>query len=266
MAFKSKYKGFEIEEILDQVKTGPKGIPIVSSVEELEDLHVDTGSLAIVSVPGSIQETSFRNLYYPVIDTSSNNIDTTNFASVDEVKFTFPTITASETMGGVALVNKDYSDENIKTCALIASLVEGNQFVAASIVDCATQNISEHIICMYDAGNPVVDDIALEQVDAFIKDNELCFMAYMDENFQVIAQENITDDIYNVVDLFFTAVSGVPTTGEVYIKKDKWNTLTFNYSDLKGKPIIPTDASVLNWGYVKNIVVNNVEKMEIMVK
>lgn len=260
MAFKSKYKGFEIEEILDQVKTGPKGIPIVSSVEELEDLHVDTGSLAIVSVPGSIQETSFRNLYYPVIDTSSNNIDTTNFASVDEVKFTFPTITASETMGGVALVNKDYSDENIKTCALIASLVEGNQFVAASIVDCATQNISEHIICMYDAGNPVVDDIALEQVDAFIKDNELCFMAYMDENFQVIAQENITDDIYNVVDLFFTAVSGVPTTGEVYIKKDKWNTLTFNYSDLKGKPIIPTDASVLNWGYVKNIVVNNVEK------
>ena len=96
-------------------------------------------------------------------------------------------------MGGVALVNKDYSDENIKTCALIASLVEGNQFVAASIVDCATQNISEHIICMYDAGNPVVDDIALEQVDAFIKDNELCFMAYMDENFQVIAQENITD-------------------------------------------------------------------------
>lgn len=63
MGFKSKYKGVEIENLLDKMSEGG-GITIVDSIDEL-DPNAELGSLASVVEPGSIKESSFRDLYQP---------------------------------------------------------------------------------------------------------------------------------------------------------------------------------------------------------
>lgn len=65
MGFKSKYKGFEIENLLDKISEGGGGgITIVDSIDKL-DPNAELGSLACVVEQGSIKESSFRDLYQP---------------------------------------------------------------------------------------------------------------------------------------------------------------------------------------------------------
>ena len=73
MAFKSKYKGFEIENLLDKMSEGGDGITIVDSVDQL-DPSAELGSLASVVEPGSITETLISELTQP--DSSIINMDT----------------------------------------------------------------------------------------------------------------------------------------------------------------------------------------------
>lgn len=69
MAFKSKYKGSEIEEIFDKVSTGKVGggIEIVGSVDEL-DPDAPVGTMACVASETEVECEVFKSLtdaYHP---------------------------------------------------------------------------------------------------------------------------------------------------------------------------------------------------------
>ena len=96
MAWKSKYKGSEIESLLDTIVSGAikgGGIEIVDSVDKL-DPNAELGSMASVVTAGSIQETSFRNLYQPdmsMLDQTTGTLTQPELlSSVSSINFLTP--------------------------------------------------------------------------------------------------------------------------------------------------------------------------------
>ena len=131
MGFKSKYKGFEIENLLDKMSEGGGGITIVDSVDQL-DPNAEVGSLASVVEPGSIKEVSFRDLYQPdasMLDQSTGTLTAPELlSSVQSVNVFAPEDVTSVGFEPVEssfyLVPKDLSTTN-ETMAMVRIALEG---------------------------------------------------------------------------------------------------------------------------------------------
>jgi hypothetical protein len=143
MSFKSKYNCEQIEALLDAAAgmgVGGEGVPIVGSIEELKALDLPIGSLAVVAVPGTSTESSFRDLYQP----DSTIIDNTNYclttpellSGVSSLSFSIPPEGSVLTQSMVCLVPRTFSMDNM---AQLGIIIETDGSVTAAYL-CSTDS------------------------------------------------------------------------------------------------------------------------------
>lgn len=227
MGFKSKYKGSEIENLLDKMSEGGGGgITIVDSIDKL-DTNTELGSLACVVEQGSIKESSVRDLYQPdasIIDQEAGVLTTPELlSSVSSVSVLAPEdnsidIELVESM--FYLVPRDFSMTN-RTMAMV-QIIPFQGVMAMAIINGDYDLPQQFILAEYsqDAMGYSSND---DQVEAF---NEVlangidwCYLGAPETGFI------ITEEQFATIDLFVKAVAGVPSKAHVYLKKDNWEEL-----------------------------------------
>lgn len=108
MGYTSKYKGAEIDALLDKVTQGGTGggVPIVSSEEELEALNLPIGSEVSVA-NNSIKRVGFSELYQPTVDDVNASAGTINFDKMAEVKeIEYTPASGTVNTDGIQIVSK----------------------------------------------------------------------------------------------------------------------------------------------------------------
>lgn len=227
MGFKSKYKGSEIENLLDKMSEGGGGgITIVDSIDEL-DPNAELGSLASVVEQGSIKESSVRDLYQPdasIIDQEAGVLTTPELlSSVSSVSVLAPEdnsidIELVESM--FYLVPRDFSMTN-ETMAMV-QIIPFQGVMAMAIINGDYDLPQQFLLAEYsqDAMGYSSND---DQVEAF---NEVlangidwCYLGVPETGFI------ITEEQFATIDLFVKAVAGGPSKAHVYLKKDNWEEL-----------------------------------------
>ena len=221
MAFKSKYKGFEIENLLDKMSEGGEGITIVDSVDKL-DPSAELGSMASVVEQGSIKESSFRDLYQPDISILDQNTGTLTapelLSSVSSVSVFAPQNADSLVGSMVYLVTRDFSmkSQNIAMIQIVPQ-----QGVMAMTMTGEYDTMQQFVLVEYsqDTMNYTIHN---DQVEAFnaILGNGMDWCYFGDTEGGVTTEEQ-----FATIDLFVKAVADVPSRAHVYLKKDSWEEL-----------------------------------------
>lgn len=236
MAWKSKYKGSEIESLLDTIVSGAikgGGIEIVDSVDKL-DPNAELGSMASVVTAGSIQETSFRDLYQAdasILDTNTYTLNTENCSLVGSLSITPPSAPI-ESSSNVLLA---FSTANLSLMSPIAGdIMVQLQFapnadntkligLGGMMMDIATQSETNYTLFLInDDGSVTVNQDQIDVLNDVFADNELYYLGtfmYAMEGAEVPA------DFYDVVDTSIQAVSGIPSITDIYVKGDEWEQL-----------------------------------------
>lgn len=221
MGFKSKYKGVEIENLLDKMSKGGGGITIVDSIDQL-DPNAELGSMASVVEPGSIQESSFRDLYQPDMSMLDQNTGTLTapelLSSVLSVSVFAPQNVDSLVKSGLYLVTRDFSmtSQNMAQVQIVPQ-----QGIMAMTMTGGYDTMQQFVLAEY-SQDTMSYTIHNDQVEAFnaVLANGMDWCYFGDP--QVGA---ITEEQFATIDLFIKAVAGVPSKAHVYLKNDNWEEL-----------------------------------------
>lgn len=218
MAFKSKYKGFEIEGLLDKIsKDG--GVTIIESIDQL-DPNAELGSMASVVELGSIQESSFRDLYQPdasMLDQNTGTLtDPELLSSVSSVSVFAPKDVTSlgfepvESM--VYLVTRDFSMTS-QNMAMVQIMQQG----VMAITMTGGYDTMQQLVLAEFSQDTMSYTIHNDQVEAFnavlANGMDWCYFG------------GITEEQFATIDLFLRAVAGIPSKAHVYLKNDNWEEL-----------------------------------------
>lgn len=226
MGFKSKYKGFEIENLLDKMSEGGGGITIVDSIDKL-DPEAEVGSLASVVEPGSMQESSFRDLYQPdmsMLDQTTGTLTQPELlSSVSSMNFLTP-IDYSGVETGIILVPRTLSQTNIKMIQLFAAYSDGILAgVVAMYINQAAGEQVEFIVGQVVDGVYTIDDSVVTAINDILASDDWCYLG-----FEVMEGVPMTEEQFATLDKVAMAVAGVPSTADIYVKGDKWAQLYKN--------------------------------------
>ena len=222
MGFKSKYKGFEIENLLDKMSKRWRGITIVDSIDKL-DPNAEVGSLASVVEPGSIQESSFRDLYQPdasMLDQSTGTLTAPELlSSVSSVSVFAPQNVDSLVESGFYIVPRDFS---IASQNMAMVQIAPQQGVMAMTVIGAYDNMQQFLLAEYsqDTMSYIIHNDQVEAFNAVLANGmDWCYLGNIETGF------GITEEQFATIDLFIKAVAGIPSKAHVYLKKDNWEEL-----------------------------------------
>lgn len=242
MQYKSKYTGAEIDSILDKASAS-NGIAIVENVSDL-DPNAQLGSLAAVVEPGSIAESSFRDLYQPdasMIDQTTGTLVAPELLSgISSINVFAPESMPTEIEQintGIYIVPRDFSQEN-SNIAMI--MLRAGMIGAMVIMGGDFSNMQDFLfIEPNEDGTFTIHD---DQVEAFnsILDNGMdwCYFALPEST------EPIPEEVFDIWDLFITAVAGIPSKAHVYLKKDNWKELYAKDFEKLANNISKVEASV----------------------
>lgn len=220
MQYKSKYTGAEIDSILDKANSG-SGIAIVDSVDKL-DPSAELGSLASVIEPGSIKESSVRDLYQPdasMLDQETGTLTSPELlSSVSSVNVFAPQNAEGVVESMVYLVTRDFSMTS-QNMAMIGIIPQ--QGVMAITMTGGYDTMQQLVLAEYsqDTMSYIIHN---DQVDAFnaVLANGMDWCYFGNPEGGVITEEQ-----FATIDLFISAVAGIPGKAHVYLKKDKWEEL-----------------------------------------
>lgn len=220
MQYKSKYTGAEIDSILDKANSG-SGIAIVDSVDKL-DPSAELGSLASVIEPGSIKESSVRDLYQPdasMLDQETGTLTSPELlSSVSSVNVFAPQNAEGVVESMVYLVTRDFSMTS-QNMAMIGIIPQ--QGVMAITMTGGYDTMQQLVLAEY-SQDTMSYTIHNDQVEAFnaILANGMDWCYFGDPEGGVITEEQ-----FATIDLFISVVAGIPSKAHVYLKKDKWEEL-----------------------------------------
>lgn len=221
MGFKSKYKGLEIENLLDKMSKGSGGITIVDSIDEL-DPSAELGSLASVVEPGSIQESSFRDLHQPdasMLDQNTGALTAPELlSSVSSVSVFAPQNADSIVEFMIYLVSRDFSMAS-QNMAMVQFAPQ--QGVMAMTITGGYDTMQQFVLAEY-SQDTMSYTIHNDQVEAFnaVLANGMDWCYFGDPT-----GSGITEEQFATIDLFVKAVSSIPSKAHVYLKKDEWEEL-----------------------------------------
>ena len=199
------------------------GIEIVDSVDKL-DPNAELGSMASVVTAGSIQETSFRNLYQPdasMLDQSTGTLTAPELlSSVLSVSVFAPediTRVGFEPVGsGLYLVPRDFS----MTSTNMAIIQIAQQGVMAMTTIGSYDTMQQFVLAEY-SQDTMSYTIHNDQVEAFnavlANGMDWCYFGNPDGG--------ITEEQFATIDLFIKIGSDIPSKAHVYLKKDNWEEL-----------------------------------------
>jgi hypothetical protein len=205
--------------------SGGSGITIVDDVSKLNP-NAALGTLATVVEPGSIQESSFRDLYQPdasMLDQTTGTLTAPELlSSVSSVSVFAPKDVTSvgfepvETM--IFLVPRDFS----MTSTNMAMIQIASQGVMAMTIIGSYDNMQQFVFAEY-SQDTMSYTIHNDQVEAFnaVLGNGMdwCYLSSPESGFV------ITEEQFATIDLFVKAVAGIPSKAHVYLKKDNWEEL-----------------------------------------
>lgn len=222
MQYKSKYTGAEIDSILDKANAG-SGITIVDSVDKL-DPNAELGSMASVVTAGSMQKSSFRDLYQPdmsMLDQTTGTLTQPELlSSVSSINFLTPTdYSGVET--GIIFIPRTFSQTNMKMIQLFAAYSDGILAgVVAMYINQAAEEQVEFIVGQVVDGVYTIDDSVVTAINDILASDDWCYLG-----FEVMEGVPMTEEQFATLDKFVIAVTGVPSKAHVYLKKDNWEEL-----------------------------------------
>ena len=234
MAYRSKYKGREIEELLDKMSKGGGGgggITIVDSADQL-DPNAELGSLASVVEPGSITETFLSGLPQPdssIINIDTGFIDATSCPQVSGLSIIVPEgpipvsteLTESE-MLYFCSGSLDLGNMTTGTVLGIFPQVVNNEIIAlvGMYMNVTTMEQKEWLLFQIQDGIVTADQAAIDECNAYIKD-----LYYIGAMNYVMQGLYLTTEQLIIYDNVIKVVAGVPSKAHVYLKKDNWEEL-----------------------------------------
>lgn len=231
MGFKSKYKGLEIENLLDKMSKGGGGITIVDSVNQL-DPNAELGSLASVVEPGSITETLISELPQPdssIINMDTGFVDATSCPQVSALSIIVPE-------GPIPVSMELKESETIYFCSESVNLVnmttgiilgiwpqiENNEIIALAgmYMNVTTREQKQWAFFIIQNGVVSVDQAAIDECNAYIKD-----LYYIGAMQYVMQGSSLTTEQLLIYDNVVKAAAVFPSKAHVYLKKDYWEEL-----------------------------------------
>ena len=230
MGFKSKYKGSEIENLLDKISKGG-GITIVDSVDEL-DPNAELGSLASVVEPGSISEILISELPQP--DSSIMNMDTGFIDATSCHQVSALSIIVPEGPVPVSMELKEsemiyFCSESVDLVNMTTGIVLGifpqivnNEIIALAgmYMNVTTSEQKQWAFFIIQDGVVSVDQAAIDECNTYIKD-----LHYIGAMQYVMQGLSLTTEQLLIYDNVVKAVVGIPSKAHVYLKKDNWEEL-----------------------------------------
>ena len=231
MAFKSKYKGFEIENLLDKISEGGDGITIVDSVDQL-DPSAELGSLVSVVEPGSITETLISELPQPdssIMNMDTGFIDATSCPQVSALSIIIPEGPIPVSMGLTENEMLYFCSESVDlvnmTTGIILGIlpqIENNEIIALAgmYMNVTTAEEKQWAFFTIQDGVVSVDQAAIDECNAYIKD-----LYYIGAMQYVMEGSSLTTEQLLIYDNVVKAVASIPSKAHVYLKKDNWEEL-----------------------------------------
>lgn len=220
----SKHDKSNLMQLLNKVENNESsggGIQIVDSEEKLNSLNVPVGSLAAVAVPGTIKESSFRDLYQPdasILDQSTGSLTTPELlSSVSSIKVTAPEGNIEGVTSGVYIIPRDFSQSNSKMIAICIDV--SDNIVTRVGVTTMIDSYSSLSLITYNDGVPTVDNSAIETINNYLASGDWCYIGFPESGFV------ITEEQFATLDKFIHPITDVPSTAKIYIKEDNWEKL-----------------------------------------
>lgn len=205
------------------------GVTIVDDVNKL-DPNAELGSMASVVTAGSIQETSFRDLYQPdmsIIDQTAGTFTQPELlSSVSSINFLTPTdYSGVETL--IYLAPRTLSQTNMVMIYLGISYSNGVvSSVMAIYVNQAAGEHTEYVIGQVVDGVYTIDNTTVTAINNILESDDWCYLGY-----EIFDGVPITKEQFATLDKFAMVVAGVPSITDIYVKGDKWEQLYKNYLD-----------------------------------
>lgn len=220
--YKSGMKGADVVALLKN------GLPIVNDVSEL-DPNAELGSMASVVTPGSIQETSFRNLYQPdasMLDQATGTLTQPELlSSVSSVKVFAPAdinnIGFEPVQSMIALATRDFSLTS-QNLAMIQIEPSVGVMVMTMTMTGGYDTMQQFRLVEFsqDTMSYTVHNDQVEAFNAVLANGmDWCYLSSPESGFV------ITEEQFDTIDLFCMAVAGVPSITDIYVKGDKWEKL-----------------------------------------
>ena len=250
MAFKSKYKGYEIEDLLDKISEGGGGIAIVDSIDKL-DPNAELGSMACVVEQGSISETLISELPQPdssIINMDTGFIDATSCPQVSGLSVIIP---AGPIPVSMELLEKDmlyFCSESVDLLQGTTGIVLGifpqivnNEIIAlvGMYMNVTTNEQKEWLLFQIQDGVVTVDQEAIDECNTYVKDlHYIGAMSYIMEGLSLTTEQLI------IYDSVVKAIAGIPSKAHVYLKKDNWEELYAKDFEKLASNIGKVEASV----------------------
>lgn len=235
--YKSGMKGADVLALLKN------GLPIVDDVSKL-DPNAELGSMASVVTAGSIQETSFRNLYQAdasMLDQTAGTLTQPELlSSVSSINFLTPTdYSGVET--GIVLVPRTLSQTDVRMLQLATAYSDGVlNAVGVVYMNQVTGEQAEYIVGKVVDGVYTIDDAVVTAINDILASDDWCYLGY-----EVVAGTPMTEEQFATLDKVAMAVAGVPSEMDVWVKKDEWEKFKIAYVDIINHPKIPIKVSDL---------------------
>lgn len=213
MGYTSKFKGAEIDGLLEQVKNGGTGgVPIVDSVDKLS-ADAPVGSVAVV---GGKEEKSFRYLIQPkedVMDMETGTLNTSILSRVSEIKAMIPSEVVNGPYVEVCLVGSTMEHMIRFSCLEYG---RGEISLLEAQVDSGDIHLVKPLIELTENGY-ILDAEWLETINSLLSNSELFYLS--NQSFNVSAEE------YDVLDRFIVSSS---LSANLFIKKGSWEKMLEN--------------------------------------
>lgn len=220
--YKSGMKGADVLALLKN------GLPIVDDVSKL-DPNAELGSMASVVTAGSIQETSFRDLYQAdasMLDQATGTLTQPELlSSVSSVKVFAPAdinnVGFTPVQSMIYLVTRDFS---MSVQNMVMVQIEPSVGVMAMTITGGYDTMQQFMLVEF-SQDTMGYTVHNDQVEAFnaVLANGMDWCYFGNSETSVITEEQ-----FNTLDLFVNAVAGVPSITDIYVKGDKWGQLYKN--------------------------------------
>lgn len=219
------------------------GIEIVESVDEL-DPNAPVGSMASVVTPGSMQETSFRNLYQPDMSMFDQTTGTLTqpelLSSVGKINFLTPTdYSGVETV--IFLVPRTLSQTDIRTMQLMTDYSSGVlNAVGVVYINQTTGEQEAYIVGQVVDGVYTINDAVVTIINDILASDDWCYLGY-----EVLTGEPMVEEQFATLDKVAMVIADAPSQMDLWVKKDAWEKFKITYVDITNPPKIPTKVSDL---------------------
>lgn len=229
MGYTSKYKGAEIDALLDKVEALPEGgngggVPIVSSEEERDALNLPVGSL--VSVVKEESVTSIRYLYQPIeSDFSEAGLNLSKCSIVNQLMFSTPPkdVISRDDIYFTLITSGYYSEVGGKVVTIDLSY---NEIILSDKGDRTTWPL---FVLDNDSQISGINQEAVSKINENLAKDTFYYVGYNPNSAEVI-EDNVFDALDKIV-----KVEGQPTC-DTYRK-------TFNGYAIVNQPDIYTSES-----------------------